>query len=139
MALVQINRDPTPSQLRWFTLIWFPAAVLMIALMLHFKLGLTTAGVTIFALSLALIPIGLARPAIMRTIWIGWMIAVFPIGFVISHTVIFLLWYGVITPVGFALWLTGYDGMQRRLDRSAKTYWEPHVPHGARSRYFRQF
>jgi len=139
MALVQINRDPTPSQLRWFTLLWFPAAVLVIALMIHFKLAWTTFAAVLFLTSLALIPVGLVRPGVMKRIWIGWMIAVFPIGFVVSHGVIFLLWYGVITPVGFALWLSGYDGMNRLLDPTVKTYWEPHSPHATRSRYFRQF
>jgi hypothetical protein len=99
--------------LPWPLAIWISAAVLSIA--------------------------GLVRPSVMKPIWVGWMTAVFPIGWTISHLVLAVTYYLVLTPVGILLRLTGRDPMTRRLDRQAPTYWQRHQQIDDTARYFRQF
>ena len=74
-----------------------------------------------------------------RPIYLGWMYAVFPIGWVISHTVLALTYYLVLTPIGLLMRGLGRDPMERRFDRDGETYWTPHEPSEDPARYFRQF
>jgi hypothetical protein len=48
-------------------------------------------------------------------------------------------YYVVITPMGLVMRAGGRDLLLRQLDRSAATYWLPHVPPGDSRRYFRQY
>src|SRR5262245_51553273 len=65
---------------------------------------------TTFALLAGVIgPLGLIWPQLLRWIYVGWMIAVFPIGWVVSRVVLAILFYGVFTPIGLAFRLTGRD------------------------------
>jgi hypothetical protein len=67
------------------------------------------------------------------------MYAAFPIGWVVSHVMLALIYYGVMTPIGLVMRLLGRDPLKRKLDRSADTYWEPREPIANSKRYFQQF
>lgn len=72
-------------------------------------------------------------------LYTGWMYAALPIGWSISHALLALIYYAVLTPIGLVMRLLGNDPMQRRLDRAATTYWSEHRPPADPKRYFRQF
>ncbi|MBM4108330.1 MAG: hypothetical protein FJ255_05885 [Phycisphaerae bacterium] len=72
-------------------------------------------------------------------LYTGWMYAALPIGWTISHALLALIYYAVLTPIGLVMRLLGNDPMQRRLDRAATTYWSEHRPPTDPKRYFRQF
>ena len=57
--------------------------------------------------------------------YVGWMDASWPMGWVFSHVLLGVTYYLVITPIGLILRLLGKDPMRRRFDREAKTYWIP--------------
>lgn len=80
-----------------------------------------------------------ADPASARRIYVGWMLAAQPIGWTISHIVLALVFYVVITPIGLVMRALGRDPMQRRFDRQATTYWQPRRPVTDVKQYFRQF
>jgi hypothetical protein len=86
----------------------------------------------------ALAAIYFAVPPLRRPIFLGWTYLTFPIGFVLSHVILGIVYYGVFTPAGLILRLVGHDPMQRKMDRSAKSYWAAHDPHKSLERYFRQ-
>ena len=67
------------------------------------------------------------------------MLSVAPIGFVISHILLALVFYVVLTPIGLAMRLFGYDPMTRKLDPQATTYWVPRAGQESAQQYFRQF
>jgi hypothetical protein len=63
-----------------------------------------------------------------------------PIGFVVSHVVLALVYYLVLTPIGLAMRVFGYDPMRREFDRSAESYWIARDTAEIKAeRYFRQF
>jgi hypothetical protein len=68
-----------------------------------------------------------------------WMTAVYPIGLVIAHVLLGVVYFGWITPVGLLMRLFGRDPMHRRLDRSAASYWVRRRPASSASQYFRQY
>ena len=81
----------------------------------------------------------LVLPAAGKHVFVVWMLAAVPIGWTISHAVLGIAFYLVITPIGLIMRLFGYDPMKRRFDAAATSYWSPHEPEADRSRYLRQF
>lgn len=75
---------------------------------------------------------GLVRPSSIRLVFTGWMMAAFPIGWVVSRVVLGILFYGMFTPVATAFRLSGRDALHRR--RQVKpSYWsaKPQPPDAA--------
>lgn len=138
MAVLEINWRPSNRDLRIFAGVqWIVAA--LAAWLVHRKLGWDTAAWTLVAASSIGLIAGLASPQILRPLFVAWMVAAFPIGWVMSHVVLAIVYYGVVTPIGIALRLAGRETLQRKSRPEATTYWvtrpEPPEP----SRYFRQF
>jgi len=138
MALVTIPWHPSRKDLRVFAALqclFFAVIAVMLCRRTHacgFAAALMTA-------STLLAVIGLLRPEWIRPVYVGWMLAVFPIGWVVSHTVLVIAYFGVVTPIGWLLRLRGYDPLDRRFDATASSYWKPRPPSPEVSRYFRQF
>jgi hypothetical protein len=82
---------------------------------------------------------GLIWPEILRIVYLLANYATFPIGLAVSFVILVVLYYLVLTPIGLVLRLAGYDPMQRRFDRSAKTYWTPREREEKAEQYFHQF
>jgi hypothetical protein len=62
-----------------------------------------------------------------------------PVGFVVSHAVMGILFFGVLTPIGLLFRLTGRDRLARTREADRSTYWEPCAPAASVERYYRQF
>ena len=45
---------------------------------------------------------GLIRPGLLRPIFVGWMVMVFPIGWLMSRVLLGVLFYGLFTPLAIA-------------------------------------
>ena len=62
-----------------------------------------------------------------------------PIGWLISHATLGLVFYLVLTPIGLVMRALGHDPMRRGFDREAESYWIKENPHRNLAGYFRQF
>jgi len=80
-----------------------------------------------------------AVPSSRLFIYYGWMKLTYPIGWVVSHVLLLVSYYLVITPIGLIMRAFGHDAMHRTVDPDAPTYWVEHTPNDDRNRYFRQF
>ncbi|MCH8924194.1 MAG: hypothetical protein IIA67_13725 [Planctomycetes bacterium] len=138
MALIEINYNPSRRELRQFAGIWFPAAAVVVS---YWVWQLSDATTAIFVLTAALAAGagGVARPAWFRYVYIGWMVAAFPIGWTVSHLVLAATYYLLFTPLGLAMRLFGRDPMRRNIDRATSTYWMVRKERSDADRYFRQF
>ena len=138
MALIEINKSPSPRELTWFgillglfftvvgSLIWFRFERPMLA----YTLWGTGTGIVL--LYWALLPL-------RRLFYLGWMYAFFPIGWLVSHLLLGGVYYGLLTPIGLIMRAAGYDPMQGHFEPDSKTYWTKHPSGQDASRYFRQF
>jgi hypothetical protein len=137
---LDINWNPSDKQLRQFSLL---LAVLLggLAGWLTWKShsAALVAGLGTVAAAAGLI--GLLCPGLMRVVYVVWMAAAFPIGWLVSHLLLAAIYYLVITPIGVIMRVCGYDPMQRRFDRQAKTYWKPREDQDKddTKRYFKQY
>jgi len=138
MSVIEINRNPSRRELLIFggLLLLFAAAV---GATLQWKAHAPGAARAVWVVGGVLAAAYLAILPLRRPTYLAWMYAVYPIGFVVSHILLGLVFYGIVTPTGFLLRLAGGDPMTRRFDKSCASYWAQHDPHQEPRRYFRQF
>jgi hypothetical protein len=140
MALLEFNRNPSPREVRQFALYWLSGFCLVLAAVALVRYGSWPVAAALGLGAIVSIALGLSRPAWMRIVFLMWMGAAFPIGWLISHTLMAMIYFLVITPIGLLMRLLGRDPLVRRFDRNASSYWmsRPSVPIDP-ARYFRQF
>lgn len=137
--MISINWHPSNRELRLFAGVWFPAFWAIVGLLVGFRIGWWHIVLPVWAIVAAVSAIGLIWPRLARPVFLGWMIAAFPIGWTVSHLLLAGVYYLLITPLGLVMRLAGRDKLQLRFDKDATTYWTPRPPAPPVSRYFRQF
>ena len=131
------KRLPTPSELRWFGLLLFAVFGLLAALVAwRFEAAGFARGLAGCGAALALLYYGV--PPLRRPLYEGWMRLVTPVGWLVSHAVLAIVYFGVITPIGLVARLAGRDKLERRFAASAASYWAARPPSADTSRYLRQ-
>jgi hypothetical protein len=138
MAMVAIDWDPQPKQLRQFA--WIGGAVLLLLgawrLAEH---GWSSLPAMLFGCGGLLAVVGISQPQSLRHVYIGAMAATYPIGWAMSHVILSLIYFGVFTPVALAFRMVGRDPLERRFEREAATYWRPKRRTANMRRYLRQY
>jgi hypothetical protein len=66
-----------------------------------------------------------AFPLSLKYVYLGWMFLAFVLGFIMSHVILGVLFFLVITPIGLVARLAGKDFLRTKLERNAKSYWIP--------------
>lgn len=136
--MIELNRNPSRSDLKWFGLLLLAFFGLLAAMAL-WRFGAPQSARLLLAIGAALSAVYYAVPPLRRWIFLAWMFAAFPIGWTISHVLLLVVYFGVITPVGFVLRAMGKDPLERAFDRDAASYWIARPNAGDPRRYFRQF
>jgi hypothetical protein len=67
------------------------------------------------------------------------MVTLSPIGWVMSHVILGIIYYLVLTPIGLLLRALGRDPLRRRFETGARSYWIDRGEEPAVERYFRQY
>jgi multisubunit Na+/H+ antiporter MnhG subunit len=109
-----------------------------------FGIGLSADGARIAAyvcwvLAAASLAGSLTVPEALRPLYVGLTAISLPIGFVVSHLLMAIVFYGLLTPIALFFRMIGRDALQRRLEPSAKSYWQQRRIVDDRGRYFKQF
>lgn len=138
MAVIEINWKPTTRDLRVFALVQLLMAF-VVAWLLHRRLGWDAAAIGLAAVSLVLVVVGLASPVLLKPLFLLWMCAAFPVGWVMSHLLLGVVYYVVLTPIGFALRCRGRDTLGLKHRGDAPSYWTARPDPPESPRYFRQF
>ena len=138
MSLIEIVKNPNKIELRWFAGLWFPLFWGMIGGIIHTATGTLDASIVIWSTAAALGVCGLIIPSLMRPIFLGMVYATAPIGFVVSHVIMGVVYYVVLTPLGVARRTFGRDPLSRKIERDAETYWLPLAAEKDVTRYYRQ-
>ena len=136
MAVIDINRNPSERELRWFGVML--AIFVAIVGLLFWRAGASRVATIVWGAGAALTLIYAAARPLRRPVYLGWIYAAYPIGWTVSHLLLGGIYYLLVTPIGLGLRMAGRDPMQRAFDRSARTYWTPHDPGEDVSRYFKQ-
>lgn len=136
--MIDLNLNPSRKELRIFAALFW-VFFTGVAFVVFRRTGSATAAGIVAAVAVAIGMVGLVAPQLVRPVYIVWMLAAFPIGWVLSHLMMAVIYYLVVTPLGLIMRGLGRDPMQRGFDRSAKTYWIARTNETDNQRYFRQF
>ena len=137
--MIQINKNPSKRELRIFAALVFPAFWTLVAAILTFRFDQPRIAVPVLVVALVISIAGFASPRFMRLVYLGMVYATYPIGFVISHILLAVVYFVVITLTGVLMRLLGRDPMNRDFDPSVATYWIDKEPDSDADRYFRQY
>ena len=137
MAVVQINKNPSRRDL----LVFVSVLPLFFGLLgaLRWHAGSTGVAQALWGAGIVLGGVGLLVPPARRWLYIGWMYAVYPIAWTVSHLILGGIYFLVMTPIALVIRAFGSDPMNRAFDKSAGSYWVRRQPNSDVSRYFRQF
>src|SRR5512140_3864073 len=147
MKLIELNLHPDRRTLRQFGFIalllfgGLGAMILWKGRLFGFDLGAAArpTAYALWAVGFVSALLSLVAPAANRFLFVGLVVVTAPVGFVLSHVLMAVIFFGVFTPVGLFFRLVGRDPLRRRFDREAATYYVPHRETGDIERYFRQY
>ena len=136
MSLIQINRRPKPRDLRVFATLWLIFLGTFAALAL--RKGNPTLAAILGSLALIVGALGLIAPPTVRLVYLAAVYVTFPIGFVVSHLILGLVYFLLITPIGLLMRLLGRDPLQRRFEPKRTSYWESKTESRSPASYLKQ-
>lgn len=143
MSLITIDWKPNPSALRQFGWILGLAVFLAAAFAAwrSYSTGseLSRAGIALFGISAGLVLAGSFRPAWLRPLYLAWMGAAFPIGWVLSNLFLGIVFFVVFSSAGLLLRIVGWDPLRRKKPAELDTYWTARAEKRPAEDYFRQF
>lgn len=131
------QRRPSPRELRWFGLSVLVALGLLGAVAL-IAFGSTRTAVTLWSVGVAIPLVHTLLPPLRRPLYDVWMGALAPVGWVVSHAALGLIYYGLLTPLGVALRLFGRDTLGRRRSAAGSSHWSARPTDDDPERYLRQ-
>jgi hypothetical protein len=136
--MIQIKTQLTRRELRQFGWVWLVFWLLVGWLVRH-QAGAPRAGAAIWGFGLASGLAGFCFPSVMRLCYDALVVVLSPLGWVLSRLVMGLVYFGVVTPIGFLVRMVAGDPMRRRLDPAAKSYWTPLDESATKKEYFHQY
>jgi len=134
---IEFDRAPSDRQLGWFGLIvlaFFGA----IGALAWWQLQAPVGAKMLWGTGLALATVYYAIPPLRLAMYLAWMNAVAPIGWLVSHAVLALIYYGVLTPFGLVMRAFRRDQLRLRFDETSGSYWRERDRSTAPDGYFRQ-
>ena len=94
-------------------------------LLLRAPSAASAAGVALGGAGLLILLLSLVAPAILVPGYRAWMVFARAIGWFNARAVLFVLFYGVFTPVGLFMRLIGRDVLNRKFESDQATFWVP--------------
>ena len=137
MALIEIHH-PSRRDIRVFGLV-LALFFGLIGSLVWWKSGSLETPKVLWVIGGILAIVYYAVPRLRLVMYYGWMKLIYPVGWIISHLVLLIFYYLVLTPIGLIMRAFGRDLMRRRFEGDASTYWVEHHLDSDPARYFRQF
>ena len=125
--MIKLDLKPSEPQLRQFSHVSVAGFPLLAWFLLHVTLGLSPAAVwSVGAVGPVVLILGMVHPKLVWPVYMALMLVALPIGFVVSATLLRLIYYLLFTPIALWFRLSGKDAMHRRSEPEADSYWTDH-------------
>jgi len=125
------HRSKSISELRRFGLLMAVPLMIIGALLVWKERFL---GPYVIVLAALFLITGLVTPKLLKPVERIWMAFARVLSVIMTHVLLTLTFFLVITPVGIVLRLIGRDVLQRRFEPEKRSYWTPVEPDGPCSR-----
>ena len=137
MRFQDINRKPPVKLLRQFG--WLAAIIFLALGAYHHGIHQRwVLGTTLAVLGIIFGILGSLKPKWLGPVFVAWMIAAFPIGWLVSHLILAFIFYGCFLPIGWILRFRGYDPLRLKRPQES-TYWQDRQPTSDMRRYLKQY
>ena len=134
---MDFNRAPSDRELRWFGVL-IALFFCLIGTLVYWRLGAERVAIGLGAFGLFIALVYYSVPTLRRPVYMAWMTAVSPLGWLISRVLLAATFFLIVTPAALVMRIFGRDKLDRRLDKSAASYWVEREATPEASRYFRQ-
>ncbi len=139
MSLIQLDLKPSETKLRQFGKLSL-CMLSLLGLFITWKwdmgksvlAGFVIAGLAVYILSKI-------STKLVWPFYAGLMLAGFPIGWLISHLLMALFFFGVFLPTGLFFRIIGRDALCRKTEKQKDSYWVRHSSPDSMKRYYQQF
>jgi len=122
VTIGDLNLKPTDKILREFGVISIFGFGLLGALA-AWKWDAWTLACMLWATGVVALLLALLRPRMLRWLYVPLMVAAFPVGFVVSNMILFILYFGLFTPIALVFRVAGRDALRRKLQPDCDSYW----------------
>ncbi len=138
MRWSKVTARPTDGRLREFAAV---AICIMVAITLvQFLRGQQAIAAVCFILAVSLALVSWRFPRVLAPVFTLSLLLTFPLAWLLSHILLAILFFGLITPLAIVFRLCGRDVLDRRSRKDqATSYWQPRSPAKSVRRYFRQY
>jgi hypothetical protein len=136
MPMIEVKR-PGPGDLRWFGVVVL-ALFLLVGSILWWRLHAVDAAITTWSLGAGIALLYYAIRPLRIPMYLGWMQLVLPIGLLISHLLLGIIYFAIISPMALVMRAFGRDTLERRFLPAEGSYWSAHDPEDEPARYLRQ-
>lgn len=141
--MIEINWKPDRAELRQFALVWM-GGVTLVALVVGYwgwrEVGQVPTLFWVLALTGGIVGLaGSVLPGVVRPVYLVWMGVAYPVGWVVSHLALSVLYFGLFTLVAVIMRLSGRDALRRRPPAPGVSLWIRRSGARAPETYFRQF
>src|SRR5262245_14682647 len=129
--------NPTDRTLRQFAGLWI-VFIGLVAVRQELSQRPTVA-LIVAILAVGIGVMGLLAPRLIKPLFVGWMMAVFPIGWVVSRIVLGTIFYLVFTPISLIFRIIGRDALALKPGSTNSSYWRSRPGSNDQKQYLRQF
>jgi hypothetical protein len=138
MPLMDINWKPSPRQLREFGCV-ASAFLAGLAAWLYGRWGSWLPGIFLLTGTAGLMMVTLRGPHHLRPLYIGTLFISFPIGWLGSHLILAVIYFGVFSTIALIFRVLGRDALQRSWHPEAPSYWQHKQISSDMGQYLKQF
>lgn len=133
-----MKQSPSAFDLRVFALLQAPFIVYLASRLMHWGLPQTFVYGICTASGLAAV-LGVVEPKAVQGYYQLWMAMVSPLGWVVTHAILVVVFYGIVTPIGLIRRTFSEDPLRRNPESIIRSYWLGRSGPKATERYFQQF
>jgi hypothetical protein len=119
--MISVDLNPDKRKLRTFAMLLI--AVLAGLSYVYFRSASWFDPLILFWVCFAIGLSGLLYQKPLKYIYVGLVCLTFPIGFIVSHVLLMLVFYLMFLPIGVCLRLFGHDPLNLRKPASTPSYW----------------
>ena len=136
--MLSINWSPPTKQLKSFAALWFPLFFLFLGTILAINLNAWSETKIVWAFCFGISFVGYFFPSLIRPLFVGLLVITFPIGWVVSHLFLLLIFSLVITPLGFVMKIKKHDPLNLKMPKEP-SMWKEIEAKKDPSRYLKQY
>lgn len=127
MTMDEPPSQPTRKQLQQFGLL-VGSILIFIGLWQLYRGAFETGRIVLWSIGGVLVVSGLFIPMILTAAYKVWMKLAHGLAWINTRIIITLIFFLVITPIGFLLRLLKGDILREKFDRGAQSYWSDYEP-----------